>query len=692
MRMRNSLLKLSIFLVFFSICVLIGLLAYHVREYYLYVYEYDNDHQRLIGFRNAKEVHEEFDPLREALVDKYGRTQFNPDIEIEDVDEKLFKTPDETRGYGIRYLSFDPDSVNYGGIYFPVRNATLYPLVEGEAIKETPGMKKEKDIDKFVSAKLFANLINACTTERCTTYDKYNEVMWRNLFGTHKNKNLAVGKIYLASDHNLAIFPHTTQPPFKFEGRPWWKAAKGDEQETEIRVTSPDKSALIKESGVTKVYPDIVSQLKITDLTRTIWFEFNAYGKEYIFGVDVRLNPANFDLWDRIKFPIILLPPLLLALPTLIYFAIRHNSGIASPPSRVYKLQRTDRQKATYRANQKSEYKLAVTQSVRKTEENIARIKSSNVLSFEGKLFNSKLERVDEFAEGKAQTELIEIKVEKTIELTLKSSGLKTFELWKVSRPNNDKYVLGLIEVLWQSNRCDNEITFDKYFWDSNTSASFDLITKELKKHLQTSENDTFLFDQSSQSDSDPDIVGILKDKLAYVKDFANKSESFNNRVLLFDDNAPILRQLYSEASNIFATCSIEFLDYLKNENKLEDILGLPLEVRYIIDGENRKFKDYYTDLDDEQKQVFSRHDIKGRLKIIKYRESQEVIYQNRDFCIVSFGKDKCVVYTDMNDAKRGWISWREVDIGYYEALKELIKSVEKSDLDNYLKTHSAVS
>jgi hypothetical protein len=316
------------------------------------------------------------------------------------------------------------------------------------------------------------------------------------------------------------------------------------------------------------------------------------------------------------------------------------------------------------------------------------------VLSVDSKLLEAKLEKVDESIEGIAQTELIEIKVEKTIDLSLKSGNLKTFELWKLSHPNNEKYVLGLIEVLWQNNRSENEITFEKYFLDSNTSASFDFITKELKKHLHTTENDTFLFDQSSQSDTKPDIVGILKDKLAYVKDFANKSESFNNRVLLFDDNAQILKQLYSGARKIFATCSIEVLDYLKNENRLEDVLGLHLEVRYIIDGENRKFKDYYKELDENQKQFFSKPDIKDKLKIIEYRPSQEVIYQNRDFCIVSFGHDKCVLYTDMNNAKRGWISWREVDIGYYEAIEEFIKSggVGKIDLDIYLKNYSAIT
>jgi hypothetical protein len=47
-----------------------------------------------------------------------------------------------------------------------------------------------------------------------------------------------------------------------------------------------------------------------------------------------------------------------------------------------------------------------------------------------------------------------------------------------------------------------------------------------------------------------------------------------------------------------------------------------------------------------------------------------------------------------MNNAKRGWISWREVDIGYYEAIEEFIKSggVGKIDLDIYLKNYSAIT
>jgi hypothetical protein len=673
--------------VFFLICVLIGLIAYHVNEYYAYVRDYNNDQQRLIGFQNPEAVAAVFNPLREELIKnrRSNLTQFPSDLNRERIDERIFTSPDETKGKGITYLSFPPVTVNYGGVYFPVKNTTQLSQRTAD---------EEEKVDRFVTAKLFDDLVDLCKQNRCNNYETYNDLMWRTLFTNHENKNLGIGKIYIASKDNLAVFPQGTINPFQFEGRPWWQAANGVESQRDIYSFSSSSTDPIKESGVTKVYPDIVSEHNITDLTRTIFFKFNAYKKDYIFAVDVRLNPTDFKLWDRIWYEIILLGLLLLTLPVLIFLVIRHKYVITSPPPLVYKLQRIDRQKASYRANQKSEYKLAVTQSVRKTEENIARIRSSNVLSVDAKLLETKLERVDESSEGTVQTELIEIKVEKTIDLSLKSGNLKTFELWRFSHPNNEKYVLGLIEVLWQNNRSENEITFEKYFWDSNTSASFDLITKELKKHLHTTENDTFLFDQSSQSDAKPDIVGILKDKLAYVKDFANKSESFNNRVLLFDDNAPILKQLYSGATKIFATCSIEFLDYLKSENRLEDILGLHLEIRYIIDGENRKFKDYYKELNEDQKQFFSKQDIKDKLKIIEYRPSQEVIYQNRDFCIVSFGNDKCVLYTDMNNAKRGWISWREVDIGYYEAIEEFIKSggVGKSDLDIYLKNHSVTT
>jgi hypothetical protein len=556
------------------------------------VHDYNNDQQRLIGFQNTEEVGAVFNPLRAELIKnrRSNLTQFPSDLNREKIDERIFTSPDETKGKGITYLSFPPVPVNYGGLYFPVKNTTQSSSARQGASDEEENInrveektdKSAEKIDRFVSAKLFDDLVDLCKQNRCNNYETYNELMWKTLFTKHENKNLGIGKIYIASPDNLAVYPQGTINPFKFEDRPWWKAANGDESERDVYSFSSSSNDPVKESGVTKVYPDIVSEHNITDLTRTVWFKFNVYNKDYIFAVDVRLNPTSFNLWDKIWYAIILLPLLLLTLPVLIFWVIRHKYVITSSPPLVYKLQRIDRQKASYRANQKSEYKLAITQSVRKTEENIARIKSSNVLSVDSKLLEAKLEKVEESIEGTAQTELIEIKVEKTIDLSLRSGNMKTFELWKLSHPNNEKYVLGLIEVLWQNNRSENEITFDKYFLDSNTSASFELITKELKKHLHTTENDTFLFDQSSQSDTKPDIVGILKDKLAYVKDFANKSESFNNRVLLFDDNAQILKQLYSGASKIFATCSIEFLDYLKNENRLEDVLGLHLEVRYM--------------------------------------------------------------------------------------------------------------
>jgi hypothetical protein len=327
------------------------------------------------------------------------------------------------------------------------------------------------------------------------------------------------------------------------------------------------------------------------------------------------------------------------------------------------------------------------TLSVRNVQENKVVNQSSWQFNFDAKPVKVTRGVDSQSVHLSANSDLMEVTLKKTFDLSLKTGNLKAVELWKVCRPSNDSFVLGVIEVLWQNNRNANDITLNQVYWDSNTSASLTDILKELKRHLQTSEGGSFIIDQGSVTESEPDIVNVLKNNLHYVKDFAAKFESFSSRVLLFDNNIPILEEIYSNTNcQFFATCGIEFLDNLKRQGKIKEILGLKVDVRYIIDGETRKFTDFYNSLDDELKQFV---ESLPNISIIDYKPSRETIYLNRDFCIMLFGRDKCVLCTDMSDerAQKGWISWREVDIDYYDAIREFIESgdVQKRSVNSYL-------
>lgn len=573
--------------------------------------------------------------------------------------------------------------------------------------------KDTNPIDDYVFKVLLGDLASKFSKNKSNemNYSKYNETIWKSVFMDLQDltnsevfkKNYSIGKIFIASQNHIAIFPKDGSVPssFSFSGRTWWwqnPIAKRLKDNTIIE-TEPENSGdtvKFREAGITIAYIDIaVDTTNVADLTRTVWFRFDYQNREYLYGVDLRFNQQNLEtpvinswFWDNITWLFIALGISLLGLLiSNVYWYLKNKKGsdVFEDPTRVYKLQRIDRKNVIYDGTQNTVYKISQTVSIKNTRENKTNIKTSRILMLGSPNVKGEFGITNERIESETEEKLTNMTLAKDIDLRL-DGNLKAFELWKVYHPNADNYVIGMIGVLWQNRPNDdvNDITTEYYFWDSNTSASNEDIGLALKKHLHISENSSFLFDYGASPEAEPDIVSKLKEKIPDVAEFSDKFNSFNNRRLLFDNTAKVLEELYSNDCETFATCSIEFLDNLKKQNRIKDVLTLPVRIRYIIDGENRKFRDFYKDLDEPTKDFFTNL---RKLKIIEFRASQKSIYQNRDFCIVSFGKDKCVFYTDMNNAQQGWVSWREVDITYYEAIKSFIESgeVEKKDISNYL-------
>lgn len=675
--------------------VAITLLTCHI---FYKIYRLQQVHESKIARFVGSEAFDPNDSMFKPLIENISKTRAPiltdlPPKEVGDYKEEFLVNSTEqkqTNDNWILYQNFSPSKVNYQYANFALSEKPKPPVDSKNTTEKDISNKqledKNKKEERFVFEKFLSDIVNNCKINNVKNYDEFSKIAHKQLFLTEEGENVKVGKIFVATKNNFVIFPYHSRG---FSGvnvveRPWWKAAYGDNDE---RVNRSDYTG--EPVGLTKIYPDIIAEKGITDLTRTIFFKFNAYGEDFLLGVDLRFSDLSFNFFDEVKYELIPLALLGLFLPLLIYKSKNEREiAIDNTVDRIYKIQRIDRQKVGYNAGQKNEYTFSTVQSIKNTEENISRIERSTQLYLDTKVIGAKLGGLHQDTKQTIDTDLIEMKIEKKYDLNLKTGNLKTVELWNVCRPDNDKYSLGIIEVLWQNNRNENEITLTQLFWDSNTSASYLDISKALKKHLHTNESDSFIFDQSSELDREPDIITILKDKVDYIKAISDRFDSFNNRRLLFDNNVPILKELYATNCEIFATCSMEFLDNLRRQGKLREILGFKVTVRYIIDGDTRKFRNFYEDLDEEL-QSFIRS--LPNLRIIEFRPSQETIYLNRDFCIVSFGNDKCVIYTDMSDtqAQKGWLSWREVDIDYYEAIKSFIESgdVEKKVVNTYIET-----
>jgi hypothetical protein len=565
----------------------------------------------------------------------------------------------------------------------PVQNA-----LEDEATKKAENSEK---FEKYAFDVVLSGLVNECMVKQIHNYPAYSETAWEYLFGTRKNRYLDVGKVFVATKSSYAVFPYRTKEyNMTVSTRDWWNAAYYVSDDQHKQEDFYDLISNSRNTGLTHIYSDIVSNEGLTDLNRTLWFKFNNAGKDFVLGIDLRLSDFSFNIFNEVFYEIVLLAICFPLLGILFYLNQRQSKReIESVRNidRIYKISRIGRQEVTYNAGQPKLSEFTSKVSIVHSQENIVSNQSSWQFNLDAKSIKASTGGDKRNIHSTTNSELIEITIKKPFDLSLKTGSLKAVELWKVSRPNNENYAIGIIEVLWQNNRNTNDITFNQVYWDSNTSASYTDILKELKKHLQTRESKAFIVDQSSEAEDEPEVINQLKNNVDSFKDFTDKFESFNNRVLVFENNVPFLKEIYSNNnSNFFATCSIEFLDNLQRQGSLKEILSLKINIRYIIDGETRKFTDFYKGLNTELKEFILSL---PNLKIIAYKASLETIYLNRDFCIMSFGEHKCVLYTDMSDerAQKGWISWRAVDIKYYDAIREYIESgdVQKKGINAYL-------
>lgn len=202
--------------------------------------------------------------------------------------------------------------------------------------------------------------------------------------------------------------------------------------------------------------------------------------------------------------------------------------------------------------------------------------------------------------------ETTQMKISKTYDLSLSNplQNLKAAELWSIYRLDDYRYARAVLEVLWLNETTQNDISLNIIFGDENFSAPRDLIFNSLKKHLLTSESPTILSDVSPVIEPNSELIHSLTN-LPFVKDLSTLFDSFKNRLLLFENNIPILEQIYKDPQiQIEATCSIYFLENFIKNDKLLDILQLKIKSRYIIEGPGEEtFKSVVDKLSQEQKQ-----------------------------------------------------------------------------------------
>ncbi|NES06615.1 MAG: hypothetical protein F6K22_29635 [Okeania sp. SIO2F4] len=139
------------------------------------------------------------------------------------------------------------------------------------------------------------------------------------------------------------------------------------------------------------------------------------------------------------------------------------------------------------------------------------------------------------------------------------------------------------------------------------------------------------------------------------------------------------------------AICTLHFLRKLWDQNKLKDFFQTSVNHRYLIEYKQDEFKNFYNSLDDETQTELRN---KSPFQIMVYQDNiDNIVGPQDDFCIISINnvpKLVAYIFTDNKFTSTGgigWISWREVDINFYDELYKCQVNRDRriEDIEEYL-------
>jgi hypothetical protein len=230
-------------------------------------------------------------------------------------------TTQSTNGDWISYEGASPSKVNYGAANFsksypscptcPPQRLMLPNDDDNngrDAGAEAKPPQRDDSEERYVSDVILSDIIRKCSEKNVNDYESYSNVVWETFFHEKKSKYLNVGKIFIGSENSLAVFPYRAREyTLDVKSRDWWKAAYGVEGGKQVPSDFYDLISKSGNTGLSIIYPDIVSEEGTTDLNRTIWFKFNKYGKKFVLGIDLRLADFSFNVLNEVRYEIIAL-------------------------------------------------------------------------------------------------------------------------------------------------------------------------------------------------------------------------------------------------------------------------------------------------------------------------------------------------------------------------------------------------
>ncbi|MBD2139267.1 hypothetical protein H6F32_17215 [Anabaena sp. FACHB-1237] len=263
-------------------------------------------------------------------------------------------------------------------------------------------------------------------------------------------------------------------------------------------------------------------------------------------------------------------------------------------------------------------------------------------------------------------------------------------EIWEVkSHELSNQKTIGHFVVTWKASdteTLDELLEIKSVYWEKNYESYLASIKLQLQEHLLTSDTGELIPVMDTNYTIHQNMPELIS-RITSLEKLVHNSLYLRQGRIAFSE-IQTLQELYQyDGVQVKAICTIDFLKKLSDKQQLQNFFTVEVKERYFIEYNENEFRDFYNNItDDGIKSVLE----SSNLKIIVYTPDQVIIGGKDDFCVISVkGTPEFIAYSFTDDKYHniGWISWREVDVQFYNELYQAKIDQEGriNNIQNYL-------
>lgn len=483
--------------------------------------------------------------------------------------------------------------------------------------------------------------------------------------------------------------------PIDFKTRPWFKATQNN-YGANFKSSTSDSN----QSGITGVYIDISSESrKNPNVIRTLYYRFNdERGEEYILCIDLFFDKSSQfssvlnhrDLVEQyIKAGLdiepsdnpwiyLLLYSFLMALILFLGYEIKVKYILL----RIFNFNRNNFLKISLKRDiAKTHYADANTGKIEITIKGITGQKNESQVSTEAQWkadFNQLQASVGMSRISTHQQEFTygyQLSNSYNLDITQSNLKYRCVETWDVilSAPIINQ-TIGHFVVTWDakdSESLEELIEIKSVYWEKEYENYLNSIKTQLREHLLISDAGELVPVIDTNYSRHQNIPELINQTESLKKSLHNSLYLKQGRIAFSDINT--LTQLYQHNGvEVKAICTLNFLTKLLDNKQLEEFFQVTVQERYFRESTQNQFRDFYNNISDDNVKYVLKSSSNFKIMVYNQPNANNIINSQDDFCVISVeGTPKFVVYSFTDDRYQniGWISWREVDVKFYNEL-----------------------